>query len=149
MVYVLAIAFVALPALAAEFMIGRRGGASVQKTMDHLAEQDGIPRAWRYYGLMAVCGAFLALSFYAVVAGWTIDYFVVAVGQGFAGYDAQRAGSGLDAMLGSPGRMMLSQAVFLAMTVAVVAAGIRRGLEQALKWMTPALFGILARVQEL
>ncbi|NNL95841.1 MAG: sodium-dependent transporter [Xanthomonadales bacterium] len=143
LVYVLAIAFVALPALAAEFMIGRRGGASVQMTMDRLAGKDGISRAWRYYGLMAVSGAFLALSFYAVVAGWTIDYFFVAVSSGFDGFNTQQAGASLASMLGSPGRMMISQAVFLGLTVAVVAAGVRRGLEQALKWMTPALFVIL------
>ena len=63
LVYVGAIAFVALPALIAEFLIGRRGGASVVKTMDNLAEGEGISPLWRYYGQMAALGAFLALSF--------------------------------------------------------------------------------------
>ena len=75
LVYVAAIAFIALPALIAEFLIGRRGGASVLKSMDNLAEREGISRAWRYYGQMAALGAFIALSFYCVAAGWTIDYF--------------------------------------------------------------------------
>jgi len=143
LVYVIAIAFIALPALTAEFLIGRRGGASVEKTMENLAQRDGISRAWRYYGLMAVTGAFLALSFYSVVAGWTIDYFVQAMVHGFSGASAESAGQALDAMLARPGRMMLSQFTFVAITVLVVAAGIRRGLERALKWMTPALFVIL------
>ena len=143
LVYVIAIAFIALPALTAEFLIGRRGGASVEKTMENLAQRDGISRAWRYYGLMAVTGAFLALSFYSVVAGWTIDYFVQAITHGFAGSSADTAGEALDAMLARPGRMMVSQFTFVAITVAVVAAGIRGGLERALKWMTPGLFVIL------
>ncbi len=79
LVYVGAIAFIALPALIAEFLVGRRGGASVVKTMDNLAERENIPRAWRWYGQMAALGAFIALSFYSVVAGWTIDYFYHAV----------------------------------------------------------------------
>ena len=60
-IYVLAIAFVALPALIAEFLVGRRGRASVVKSMDNLARQDGIDKAWRYYGCMAALGAFIAL----------------------------------------------------------------------------------------
>ncbi len=42
LVYVCAIAFVALPALIAEFLIGRRCGASVVKTMDKQRSPDGV-----------------------------------------------------------------------------------------------------------
>jgi NSS family neurotransmitter:Na+ symporter len=143
LVYVLAIAFVALPALTAEFLLGRRGGASVEKTMENLARRDGISRAWRFYGIMAVSGAFLALSFYSVVAGWTMDYFFLAVSKGFSGETADSAADALDGMLGNPRRMMASQFIFIFLTVAVVAAGIRDGLEKAIKWMTPGLFVIL------
>ncbi len=142
LIYVLAIVFVALPALTAEFLIGRRGGASVEKTMENLAKRDGIIRAWRYYGLMAVTGAFLALSFYSVVAGWTIDYFFLAV-KGFGGETVKGASDALAGLYANPLRMMASQFTFVALTVAVVAAGIQGGLERALKWMTPALFVIL------
>ena len=55
--------------------VGRRGGASVVKTMDVLADRDGVSPRWRYYGVMGATGAFIALSFYSVVAGWTVDYF--------------------------------------------------------------------------
>ena len=142
LIYVLAIVFVALPALTAEFLIGRRGGASVEKTMENLAKRDGIIRAWRYYGLMAVTGAFLALSFYSVVAGWTIDYFFLAV-KGFGGETVKGASDALAGLYANPLRMMASQFTFVALTAAVVAAGIQGGLERALKWMTPALFVIL------
>jgi len=144
LIYVCAIAFVALPALIAEFLIGRRGGASVVKTMDNLRERDGIGRAWRYYGQMAALGAFIALSFYSVVAGWTIDYFFHAATVGFAGASAADTAVTLDRLLLSPGRMMISQAVFLGLTALTVAAGIRRGLENVLRYLTPALFVLLA-----
>ena len=143
LVYVAAIVFIALPALIAEFLIGRRGGASVVKTMDLLAERDGISGAWRYYGIMAAIGAFIALSFYAVVAGWTIDYFYQAVAYGFSSVTAERSAAALGDLMGSPGRMIVSQTIFLGMTAATVAAGVRRGLERVLRWLTPALFVIL------
>lgn len=143
LVYVCAIAFVALPALIAEFLIGRRGGASVVKTMDNLRERDGVSRAWRYYGQMAAIGAFIALSFYSVIAGWTIDYFYHAVTVGFSGVTAEQTAAALDEFKLRPDRMIISQVVFLGLTALTVAAGIRRGLEQVLRWLTPALFVLL------
>jgi len=143
LVYVLAIAFIALPALIAEFLIGRRGGASVVKTMDNLAEREGIGRAWRYYGQMAALGAFIALSFYCVVAGWTIDYFYHALTVGFSGMTAEQSAAGLDLLMSSPGRMIVGQTIFLGLTAVTVAAGIRNGLEMVLRYLTPALFAIL------
>ena len=142
-VYVLAIMFVAFPALVAEFLVGRRGGASVVKTMDNLRATDGVSPMWRYYGQMAALGAFIALSFYSVVAGWTVDYFSRAATVGFSGATAVTAANDLGEMLLSPGRMMVSHAIFLGLTSLTVAAGIRKGLERVLRWLTPALFVLL------
>jgi NSS family neurotransmitter:Na+ symporter len=142
-VYVAAIAFIALPALIAEFLVGRRGAASVVKTMDNLRASDGVSSLWRYYGLMAALGAFLALSFYSVIAGWTIDYFFRAITVGFAGATATDTSNDLNELMQSPGRMIVSQVVFLGLTALTVAAGIRRGLERVLRWLTPALFVLL------
>lgn len=143
LIYVCAIALVALPALIAEFLVGRRGGASVVKSMQNLAARDGIHPAWRYYGQMAALGAFIALSFYAVVAGWTVDYFVQALGKGFDGITAEQSAMALERLMESPARMIASQTIFLGLTAVTVAAGIRGGLERVLRWLTPALFVIL------
>jgi NSS family neurotransmitter:Na+ symporter len=143
LIYLGAIALIALPALIAEFLVGRRGGASVVKSMENLAAADGIHPAWRYYGQMAALGAFIALSFYAVVAGWTIDYFIQAMGNGFDGTSAEQSSMALESLMESPGRMIASQSAFLGITAATVAAGIRGGLERVLRWLTPALFVIL------
>lgn len=142
-VYVAAIAFIALPALIAEFLVGRRGGASVVKTMAVLAEHDGISPLWRYYGVMGALGAFIALSFYAVVAGWTVDYFYLSIARGFAGVTVDDSTRALQQLMASPGRMIVGQSVFLILTVVTVAAGVRHGLERVLRWLTPALFVIL------
>jgi len=143
LVYVIAVACIALPALIAEFLIGRRGQASVVGTMDRLAGSEGISPRWRYYGWMAASGAFIALSFYCVIAGWTLDYFWLSLTRGFAGTTAESSALALGELLANPQRMMLGQAVFLALTGITVAAGVRRGLENVLRWLTPALFAIL------
>jgi len=143
LVYVGAVAFVALPALIAEFLIGRRGGASVVKSMENLAARDGISPAWRYYGQMAALGAFIALSFYAVIAGWTVDYFFQALSGGFNGISAAGSAAALDRLMSDPGRMVVSQLIFLGLTAITVAAGVKKGLERVLRLLTPALFVIL------
>lgn len=143
LVYVGAIAFIALPALLAEFVVGRRGGASVVKTMENLARTEGVSPLWRHYGQMAAAGAFLALSFYSVIAGWTIDYLYQAVFHGFEGMTAEDTSAALERFTARPGRMIVSQVAFIAMTAVTVAAGVRRGLEGALRWLTPGLFVIL------
>lgn len=143
LIYLAAIAFVCLPALIAEFLIGRRGGASVVKTMDNLRHADGIAAGWRYYGIMAALGAFIALSFYSVIAGWTIDYFYHAVVNGFDAADVDSTSAALGELMANPGRMAISHIVFLGLTAVTVAAGVRRGLENVLRWLTPALFVLL------
>jgi NSS family neurotransmitter:Na+ symporter len=78
-----------------------------------------------------------------VIAGWTIDYFYHAVTDGFSATTAVQTAAALDELMASPGRMIVSQIVFLGLTAVTVAAGIRHGLENALRWLTPALFVLL------
>lgn len=143
LVYLLAVACIAFPALIAEFLIGRRGGASVVGTMKNLAVQERISPNWRFYGYLAVLGVFLALSFYMVIAGWTLDYFIVVLKGSFVGVDGAGASQLFDEMAGNPLRVMATQTLFISLSAITVAYGIHRGLERILKWLTPTLFIIL------
>ena len=143
LIYIVALACIALPALIAEFLIGRRGGQGVVRSMDNLAAREGVSRNWRYYGWLAVLAVFIALSFYSVVAGWTIDYFISSISSGASVSSADKASENLAAMLADPLRMMSFQAVFIAFSAFTVSFGIKNGLEKMLGWMTPGLFVIL------
>ncbi|MFC7051038.1 sodium-dependent transporter [Emcibacter nanhaiensis] len=144
LVYVIALACIALPALIAEFVIGRRGGQGVVRSMEVLAETEQTSPKWRWYGWLAVTAVFIALSFYSVVAGWTVDYFITSLLPDGQVSDAGQAAGKLAEMLADPVRMMSFQAVFIALTAFTVAFGIKGGLERMLGWMTPGLFIILA-----
>ncbi len=50
----------------------------------------------------------------------------------------------LDGLMGSPRRMIVAQIIFLTLTAVTVAAGVRRGLENVLRFLTPVLFILLA-----
>ncbi|BFM09018.1 sodium-dependent transporter [Halioxenophilus aromaticivorans] len=142
-VYVIALIVISIPALIAELLIGRSGGKSVVGTMAVLKRDQGISKYWRYYGFMAALGVFLALSFYCVIAGWTLDYFVQSVSGGLQEVNADKSNSLFANLMTSPVRLMASQAVFLVLTALVVALGVKSGLERVLRWLTPGLFIIL------
>ncbi len=144
LIYVLSLVVMGIPILAAELMIGRRGGHSTVGTMLVLAEKEGISPKWKYFGWVAMTGVFLILSFYCVIAGWTLDYTVTSLLGLLSDLDADSAVNYYNEVLNNPGRMMISQGIFVAATTWIVARGIKDGLEKSLGWMTPALFVILA-----
>ncbi len=143
LIYVISLVVMGIPILGAELMIGRRGGHSTVGTMRVLSEKEGISPKWKYFGWVAMTGVFLILSFYSVIAGWTLDYTVTSLLGLLNDLDSTSAVDYYNRLLDSPGRMMLSQGIFIAATVWIVAKGIKDGLERSLSWMTPALFIIL------
>jgi len=124
-------------------MMGRRGRMSPINTMSILARSEGRSRHWRKAGWLAVITITLAGSFYMVVAGWVLAYVPLAAGGAFTDIDAASAQALFDGLLADPLRLSIWYAVFLALTVFVVASGIRHGLERAVKFLMPSLFALL------
>lgn len=143
LVYLLCVSFVALPILAGEIMIGRRGRRSPINTMRNLAVAEGRTPAWGWAGWLAVFVAYVVMTFYSVIAGWSLDYaFKCALGN-LHDLNQQRSEALFDALLGDPLRLTLWHTVFMTLTVWIVARGLHAGIEGAIRWMMPALFVLL------
>jgi len=143
LVYLVSLLVMGIPILGAELMIGRRGGKSMVGTMEVLAARDGISKRWTWFGWVSMTGVFLILSFYCVIAGWTLDYTFTAFAGMLNDLDAPKATAFYQALLDDPMRMMLGQGIFVLATAWIVALGIQDGLERSVSWMMPALFIIL------
>ena len=143
LIYLVSLVTMGIPILAAELMIGRRGGRSMVGTLETLSKKDGISKHWKTFGWVAMIGVFLILSFYCVIAGMTLDYTITSLFGELNDLNATSAVSYYNDMLASPVRLMLSQFVFVAATGWIVAKGVQEGLEKSTSWMTPALFIIL------
>jgi len=143
LIYLGSLMVLGIPILAAEMMIGKRGGHSTVGTFAVLHERDGLHKAWKYFGWIAMSTVFLILSFYSVIAGWTLDYTITSLCGGFTIPDKASVTENYQNLLRNPMRMMLSQAVFIGLTVFIVARGVKKGLEQSIRWMMPTLFLIL------
>ena len=81
LIYLGCILVLGLPIMIAEFIIGRKSRANTAGAYQILAPGT----QWKWVGRMGVLAGFLILSFYSVVAGWTLEYVVEAFGNGFAG----------------------------------------------------------------
>lgn len=143
LIYLVSLITMGIPILAAELMIGRRGGGSMVSSIQELSKKDGISRHWKMFGWVAMIGVFLILSFYCVIAGMTLDYTITSLIGELNHLNATSAGSYYNDLLASPVRLMLSQFAFVAATGWIVAKGVQGGLEKSTSWMTPALFIIL------
>lgn len=143
LVYLVAVAAVAVPIVIAELMIGRRGRMSPPNSFIALAREAGAHRAWRFVGWMNLLAVFLILSFYSVVAGWALAYVPkIALGH-FTGASAEQVGQEFNSLLASPARLALLHALFMALTVSIVAIGLKRGIERAVRLLMPALLLML------
>ena len=74
MVYLVCVALIGLPIMMAEVMLGRRGRQSPIRTMLSLARSEGHSGGWSVIGWMGMLAGFLILSYYSVIAGWTLAY---------------------------------------------------------------------------
>ncbi|MFU8895862.1 MAG: sodium-dependent transporter [Gammaproteobacteria bacterium] len=143
LVYLVAVATIAVPIVMAELLIGRRGGMSPPNSFRALAREAGAHPGWRFVGWMNLLAVFLILSFYSVVAGWALAYVPkIALGH-FSDASPEQVATEFGALLASPGRLALLHAIFMVLTVSIVAIGLKRGIERAVRFLMPALLVML------
>jgi NSS family neurotransmitter:Na+ symporter len=143
LVYLVCVAVIGIPIMMAEVMLGRRGRQSPINTMLALAREEGRSRYWQLLGWMGVVAGFLILSYYSVIAGWTLAY-VFRTGSGrFTGASASEVAAAFDGFVGDPEKLLAWHTVFMVMTMVVVSRGVKSGLEQAVRYLMPALLVLI------
>ncbi|WP_088102705.1 sodium-dependent transporter [Halalkalibacter urbisdiaboli] len=138
LIYLACIILIGIPIVMAEFTIGRKAQSDAVGSFEKLAP--GKP--WKAAGLMGVAAAFMILSFYGVIAGWIVYYFInyltgnlwTAPAEGYEGFFVD--------FITNPWHPLLWQFIFMALTIAIVYVGVKKGIERANKILMP-LLGIL------
>jgi len=143
LVYLLFVFFIGTPMLVAELSLGRRGQLSPIGSMKKIAQDEKKSHWWSLIGWSGVVGAFIVISFYSVVGGWTLAYMVKAAMGAFSGIDAAVAQSTFVGYISDPVMTLVSHFAFMAITIFIVAKGVQGGLEKAVTVLMPALFVIL------
>lgn len=143
LVYIGFVLLAGIPLIMAELAIARRGRSNPVATTAAISSRESDHRRWQLIGWLSILAPLLGLSFYAVVAGWSLEYLLLAAGNRFAGIDGGQASALFADVLDSPGRMLFSFSLVIVSVAAVVGSGVRRGIETASKFMMPALFILL------
>ncbi|MGH8222971.1 MAG: sodium-dependent transporter [Woeseiaceae bacterium] len=138
-VYLFCVFLIGMPVMMSEVLIGRRGRRNPVATMALLGEEEGSSRHWRLVGGMGVVAGILILSYYSVIAGWTLAYVLKSIGGEFAGATREQIGAIFGGFTDNWVAVGFAHTVFMALTIFVVARGVERGLEQAVRFMVPAL----------
>jgi len=141
-VYLLFALAIGVPLVVAEWTIGRRGfgAASASGSVRIVARDAGVSGRWGGVGTMGILAAFMLLMTYTVIAGWTIDYFLLALQGTFENIDADASRLTYESLLASPGRLVFWHSVVVALTVYINARGLHDGIERAVSILMPALF---------
>ena len=142
-VYLLCIAAIGIPIMMAEVMLGRSGRQSPINTMRSLIRDSGGHRSWSVIGWMGVLAGVLILSFYAVIAGWAVFYVFRLASGVFEGVDGNQSSALFGEFLSNPWAVLLWQTLFMVATIIIVARGVARGLEVAVRWLMPILLLLL------
>jgi len=143
LVYLLCVFLVGMPVMMSEILIGRRGRRNPVATMALLGREEGSSPNWKWLGIMGVVAGILILSYYSVVAGWTVAYVFKSATGVFAGATAGEVSAEFGGFVGDWRLVGLAHTVFMGLTVFVVARGVERGLEQAVRFMVPALLVLM------
>jgi NSS family neurotransmitter:Na+ symporter len=143
LVYLVCVFVVGMPIMMSEILIGRRGRRNPVATMRLLGQEEGGSRHWQLVGAMGIFGGVLILSFYSVIAGWTLAYVVKSFSGAFTGASAEVVGQHFGIFVGNWKLVGLCHTLFMALTIFVVMRGVERGLEQAVRFMVPALLAML------
>jgi neurotransmitter:Na+ symporter, NSS family len=139
LVYLICIAAVGLPIMMAELLIGRKTQKSVVGAM-----KDAIGPAWGIVGAWGVLCGFILLSYYTVIAGWSLFYFARTMQWTLGGFPTGfSTGDLFGVQVANSGLQLALSLTFSVATVAVVYFGVQKGIERIARLFLPILFGIL------
>ncbi len=140
LVYLLCIALVGLPILMAELMIGRH---TRRDAVGAFIALEGRKSFWTCTGWISVTAAFIILSYYSVVAGWTLDYIYRAVAGSFSGQSPEAVEGLFGRLIADGPRQLFWHLLFMLLCLAIVIGGVQKGIERWSKILMPLLLFLL------
>ncbi|MFQ3579392.1 MAG: sodium-dependent transporter [Bacteroidales bacterium] len=135
LIYLLAVVLLGIPVILSEFVIGRKSQSNALGAFRKLSP--GKP--WWLIGLMGIVAAFVILSFYSTVAGWTLEYIIQSITGGFHNKSSAELAADFNNFTASSFRPLLWQLIFMLLTAWIVFSGIQKGIEKYTKILMPLL----------
>ena len=141
-IYVIATLVISLPIFFAESVVGRRTGANCRGAFIEL----GKGTAWPYLGFLMVFTPLWIVSYYSVVGGWSLEYLIQALRLDFIHTSPDAMSGSFERFISRTWAPLGFHLAFLAVTVAIVALGVKSGIEKFSKICLPILFALVVLI---
>ncbi|MDE7396329.1 MAG: sodium-dependent transporter [Muribaculum sp.] len=144
LLYVICIFLFGIPVMLCEFSLGRGTHSDSIGAFKALSPS----RPWWLVGLLAIVASFLILSYYMVVAGWTLEYLIQSVtgnlydGTGGSSLDSQFA-SHMDEYVCSDWNPLIMTYIVIGLNLIILLRGVQKGIEKMSNVLMPLLFILL------
>ena len=143
-IYIICVAILGIPVMLAEFSLGRGTGKDAVNSFRKLAPR----KKWWVGGALATLASYLILSFYLVVAAWTLEYFWQSItGELYAGVAAEgmeiNFREQMSRYITGSWEPLLATYVIIGINIFVVMKGVQKGIEKMSNILMPALFLLL------
>ncbi len=142
LIYIGFVVILGIPLVMSELALGRAGKMSAIGTMTRMVRRGHHP-FWQIIGWLSILVPIMGLTYYSVVAGWSLDYIVKAITGRFTGLDGAGSGALFQGLQDSWPRLALWHSVYMVSVIVIVSLGVKAGLESTVKIMMPGLFIIL------
>lgn len=137
LVYFVCVLLLGIPGMVSEFIVGRRAQTNAARAYGSLGRKE-----WRFVGYLGILTSTIILGFYAVVAGWCLQYLYAAIAGQLTG-DAAYVLNCFKDFSSDSVKPCLWAVAFILITHLVVAMGVNKGIERVSKLLMPLLLLIL------
>ncbi len=137
-VYFACVLLLGIPGMISEFLVGRHSQSNAARAYGVFGHCHG----WRFIGYLGILTSTIILGFYAVVAGWCVQYLVASIGGRLNG-DMSYVVRYFQEFSSNPVYPSLWAVAFIMVTHMVIVRGVRGGIERASKVLMPTLFVLL------
>ncbi|MBW8049787.1 MAG: sodium-dependent transporter [Cytophagales bacterium] len=130
LIYLLCVVLIGIPLLFNEIAMGRLTGKNPIGAFQNLKPKS----AWVITGLLCILACFFVMSYYSVIAGWTIGYIYTTL------FNIE---TDFHTFIATPEYVIPLLAIFIVLTILIVVGGVEKGIERWSKVLMPVLLFLI------
>ena len=144
-IYIGCIFILGIPVMLSEFVLGRSGQSDAVGSLRNI----GAGKGWQTVGAWAILASYLILSFYMVVSGWALEYFMQSVSCNLFPAEGSTLELGshftnkMNEFITDSYSPLISTFIIIGLNIAILIAGVQKGIERLSNIAMPILFIIL------
>ena len=143
-VYVACILLMGVPVMLAEFSLGRGVGSDAVGAFKKFTPKS----KWSLVGAVGILASFMVLTYYMVVAGWTVEYLWMSLTGSlyegaYSGNSGEWFGKILSDSIEGVWPPIIATSVILLFNVFILLRGVKKGIEKMTNLLMPVLFLVM------